>query len=178
MVTEADQVTIEAGDVRYVFSPKNGQLVSAELKGKQLIKDLYPAIWRKLNQGETSGFGKENLRKAVDLTHYTSSVTAWKVEKTPTNAVIRTTVDYRVDQENRFTVTYRYSIGVDGRLNVYYQIPTKVAVPWLPIVGMSMQSVSGLDQVHWLGLGPYDAYPNKQLLLYWVYGEELREVRM
>ena len=23
-------------------------------------------------------------------------------------------------------------------------------------------SVSGLDQVHWLGLGPYDAYPNKQ----------------
>ena len=27
---------------------------------------------------------------------------------------------------------------------------------------MSMQSVSGLDQVHWLGLGPYDAYPNKQ----------------
>ena len=102
LVTEADQVTIEAGDVRYVFSPKNGQLVSAELKGKQLIKDLYPAIWRKLNQGETSGFGKENLRKAVDLTHYTSSVTAWKVEKTPTNAVIRTTVDYRVDQENRF----------------------------------------------------------------------------
>lgn len=162
LVTEADQVTIEAGDVRYVFSPKNGQLVSAELKGKQLIKDLYPAIWRKLNQGETSGFGKENLRKAVDLTHYTSSVTAWKVEKTPTNAVIRTTVDYRVDQENRFTVTYRYSIGVDGRLNVYYQILTKVAVPWLPIVGMSMQSVSGLDQVHWLGLGPYDAYPNKQ----------------
>ena len=111
LVTEADQVTIEAGDVRYVFSPKNGQLVSVELKGKQLIKDLYPAIWRKLNQGETSGFGKENLRKAVDLTHYTSSVTAWKVEKTPTNAVIRTTVDYRVDQENRFTVTYRYSIG-------------------------------------------------------------------
>ena len=44
----------------------------------------------------------------------------------------------------------------------YYQILTKVAVPWLPIVGMSMQSVSGLDQVHWLGLGPYDAYPNKQ----------------
>ena len=39
----------------------------------RLIKDLYPAIWRKLNQGETSGFGKENLRKAVDLTHYTSS---------------------------------------------------------------------------------------------------------
>ncbi len=38
LVTEADQVTIEAGDVRYVFSPKNGQLVSAELKGKQLIK--------------------------------------------------------------------------------------------------------------------------------------------
>ena len=162
LVTETDKVTIEAGDIRYVFSPKNGQLVSAELKGKQLIKDLYPAIWRKLNQGETSGFGKENLRKAVDLTHYTSSVTAWKVEKTPTNAVIRTTVDYRVDQENHFTVTYRYSIGVDGRLNVYYQILTKVAVPWLPIVGMSMQSVSGLDQVHWLGLGPYDAYPNKQ----------------
>ena len=40
LVTEADQVTIEAGDVRYVFSPKNGQFGVCGTKGKAVDKRL------------------------------------------------------------------------------------------------------------------------------------------
>lgn len=155
-------VSVEAGNAHYKFNPKSGQLISADKQGKQLITDLRPIIWRPLDPCENSAFGKENVRKAVDLNHFTPSVTSWKVEETPVAVIIQAIVDYKVDSQNSFTTTYRYSIGADGRLNVNYQILTKVVIPWLPIVGMAINTTPDFKELHWLGLGPCDAYPNKK----------------
>lgn len=159
---DKESVIVATNDIRYIFNPRTGQLTSADIQGKQMITDLHPVIWRTLDRSETSAFGKENVRKAVDLNKYTQSVKSWKIEESEGNVVIKTEVNYTVDTNNRFTTTYRYTIGADGRLDVSYQILTNVAIPWLPIVGMAVQSASELNQLHWLGLGPCDAYPNKQ----------------
>lgn len=159
---DKESVIVATNDIRYIFNPRTGQLTSADIQGKQMITDLRPVIWRTLDRSETSAFGKENVRKAVDLNKYTQSVKSWKIEESEGNVVIKTEVNYTVDTNNRFTTTYRYTIGADGRLDVSYQILTNVAIPWLPIVGMAVQSASDLNQLHWLGLGPCDAYPNKQ----------------
>lgn len=159
---DKESVIVATNDIRYIFNPRTGQLTSADIQGKQMITDLRPVIWRTLDRSETSAFGKENVRKAVDLNKYTQSVKSWKIEESEGNVVIKTEVNYTVDTNNRFTTTYRYTIGADGRLDVSYQILTNVAIPWLPIVGMAVQSASELNQLHWLGLGPCDAYPNKQ----------------
>lgn len=161
-VTKADVVTVNAGDTRYIFSPKTGQLVSASLKGKVLVKDLRPAIWRKLDRAELSVVGKNEARDAVDLNRYGQSVTVWNVEEKQSSVVINTTVNYLVDSKNQFIITYRYSIGSDGKMDVNYQIQTKVTVPCLPIVGMAADAVQELNHLRWFGLGPYDAYVNKQ----------------
>ena len=76
-VSQAETVTIETGNIRYVFSPQTGQLISAEAQDKQLITDLRPIIWSPLDPCEKSAFGKENVRKAVDLNQYTTSVKEW-----------------------------------------------------------------------------------------------------
>ena len=161
-VNQAETVTIETGNIRYVFSPQTGQLVSAEARDKQLITDLRPIIWSPLDPCEKSAFGKENVRKAVDLNQYTTSVKEWSVEDRPDEVIIRAKVDCHVDSANHFTTIYRYSIGVDGRLDVNYEILTDVAIPQIPIVGMTIKTVPELKELHWLGLGPYDAYPNKK----------------
>lgn len=157
-----ESVTVTTNDIRYLFNSRTGQLVSADIQGKQLITDLRPIIWRSLDRSESSAFGKENMRKAVDLNKYIQSVKSWKIEVNENKVIIKAKVDYIVDEHNRFTTTYCYTIGADGRLDVNYQILTDVLIPWLPIVGMAIQSVPELDQLHWLGLGPCDAYPNKQ----------------
>lgn len=137
-------------------------MISAEAQDKQLITDLRPIIWSPLDPCEKSAFGKENVRKAVDLNQYTTSVKEWSVEDRPDEVIIRAKVDYHVDSANHFITTYRYSIGVDGRLDVNYEILTDVAIPQIPIVGMTIKTVPELKELRWLGLGPYDAYPNKK----------------
>jgi len=96
------------------------------------------------------------------LNQYTTSVKEWSVEDRPDEVIIRAKVDCHVDSANHFITTYRYSIGVDGRLDVNYEILTDVAIPQIPIVGMIIKTVPELKELHWLGLGPYDAYPNKK----------------
>ena len=161
-VTNAKDLSITAGDVSYVFNPQTGHLVSATWGGKQLISDLRPVIWRKPDQSETSVIGRHEVSKAVDLNKYTPSVLAWDVKQDKLQVSIQSKVNYTVDRNNRFTVDYRYSIGVDGKLSVHYELRPEVAIPVIPIVGMSLQSPKELNQIHWLGLGPYDAYINKQ----------------
>lgn len=161
-IIKGETVTIHAGKARYIFNPKTGQLISASLQDKVLIKDLRPVIWRKLDRSELMVVGKKEASEAADLNRYNQSVIAWNVEENQSSVVINTTVNYFVDTKNQFTTIYRYSIGSDGKLDVHYQIQTKVTVPCLPIVGMAADAVPELNNLHWFGLGPYDAYPNKQ----------------
>lgn len=161
-VTRGDSVAIQAGDVRYVFSPKTGQLIGAGVQGKEVITGLRPALWRKLDPSETSVIGRANVREAADLNKCTPSVTMWELKESDDRVAIRAKVDYAVNAQNSFTATYDYTVGFDGLLDVHYEFVTKVSVPSLPVVGMTVDAVPELNQVRWLGLGPYDAYPNKR----------------
>ncbi|WP_207764296.1 beta-galactosidase small subunit-related protein [Flavobacterium alvei] len=161
-VIKAENLTIDVGEIQYIFSPKTGQFIAAGLNEKVLIKDLRPVIWHKLDRAEMSVVGKKEASEAADLNHYKQSVTAWNIEENQSNVVINATVNYLVDGKNQFTVIYKYIIEANGRMNVHYQIQTKVTAPCLPIVGMAVDAVPELNRLYWLGLGPYDAYPNKQ----------------
>lgn len=155
-------ITVVADKIHYIFNKQTGHLSSATLHGKQLIRDLRPIIWRKLDQSEINIISRQIARETVDLNQYTPSIKTWDIEEKNNKVIIRTTVKYTVDKKNNFIVNYRYSIETDGKLYVHYTIIPQVEVPYLPIVGMSLQSTPGFNNLHWLGLGPYDAYPNKQ----------------
>jgi len=161
-VKKEKDVTVDVGEVSYKFNTQTGQLSAATLRGKSIITDLQPKIWHKPDQSEISVIGRHAIRETPDLNKYTPSVQAWEVEETDNTVIIRTKVKYIVDKNNAFTTTYCYSIGTDGQLGVRYEILPEVQVPCLPMVGMSLTSTPELKELRWLGLGPYDAYPNKQ----------------
>lgn len=160
-VTKRENVEIQIGDANYVFDPETGQLTSATLKGKELISDLRPIIWRELDPNERS-IDSNSVKHAVDLNAYTSFVKDWKVKQLENEVIIQSEVEYVVNDKNRFTTTYIYTVYANGKLNIRYEISPKVEMPWIPMVGMSLQSPLELDKLRWLGRGPYDAYPNKQ----------------
>lgn len=161
-VIKGETVTVEAGDIRYVFNPVSGQFVSAELQSKQLITDIRPVIWRKPDLNEISIPGGKQVRDSDNLNHYTATAKTWDIRENNKEVVICSEVEYVVNEKNYFTMHYRYTVGSDGHLHIHYEILPEIEIPWLPVVGMAVTSVSSLDQLYWLGLGPHDAYPNKQ----------------
>ncbi len=161
-VIDGKNVIVEVGETNFIFNSQTGLLTSANISNRNFIVGLRPIIWRPLDLCEKAAFGKDNLRKAVDLNHYKESIEYWIVKKFDSCIEINAIVNYTVDSLNRFHVSYRYIISTDGSLNVHYQIKPNVNIPWLPIVGMSLQTAPELNRIKWLGLGPYDAYPNKK----------------
>ncbi|MBW4888985.1 hypothetical protein KXQ82_04635 [Mucilaginibacter sp. HMF5004] len=161
-VTKGDNVIIEAGETKYTFDTKTGQLISASLKGKTLVTDLRPVIWHKPDRSEMSVIGKADAKDAADLNKFTQSVVSWDVQQGQSAVMINAKVDYVVDSKDQFTTTCNYTITADGKMKVKYQIATKVAVSCVPVVGMAAQFSGDLDRLRWLGLGPYSAYPNKR----------------
>ena len=161
-LTKTDSTTIQAGDVKFVFDSKSGNLGSASLNGKTLITGLRPTIWRSLDTSEQIVVGRADGHGAVDLNHYEASISAWDIDEDAERVAIHAKVNYSIDEKNKFTVDYDYSVGRDGRLRIRYAILTHVSVPCVPIVGMSLDSAPELRSVRWFGLGPGDAYPNKR----------------
>lgn len=157
-----ENISIKVGDIDYTFNPKTGQLLSASLQKKTLLTNLRPIIWRKLDRSEQMVIGKKQTENTPNYNQYTTSVLNWNIEKKDETVNINTTVNYLIDSNNQFTTTYRYTIGTDGKIDINYQILTKFTVPGLPIIGMSVDIAPELNNLKWLGLGPYNAYPNKQ----------------
>lgn len=159
---EEDKIRIHVGNASYIFDSKTGHLVSAMLKNKTLITDISPVIWQKLDPCESTISGARQVRSAEILARYTASVVSWEMDDNSENVIINAKVKYTADENNQFTAAFRYTVGNDGRLSVHYEILTSLNIPWIPVVGMVVKSEPELSNIKWLGLGPYDAWPNKK----------------
>lgn len=155
-------VTISAGITKYTFDPKLGQLISVQWNNSKIIDGITPVIWHELDPCEKYSLGEEELAKVADYSQYRQKVMKWAVSNKHNDKVINSDVEYKIDENNSFIVRYEYIIKSNGEMNVHYQLAPKVETAWLPVVGMNINTTHKFEQVHWLGLGPYDAYPNKQ----------------
>jgi beta-galactosidase len=167
-VTEqGDDTVIQAGDAVYRFSKQTGELVSAGRQGAVAITGLRPTLWRPINPNEEYVLKRADAQAQLpDLNAYKATVSDWSVTPGADGVAIRATVNYAVDDKNHFRVAYDYAVGNDGSLSVKYVVTPEVTVPWLPFVGMVATTAPALKQVRWLGLGPYDAYPNEKKASY------------
>ena len=163
-VTSGKQaVTVQVGDAAYRFDPQTAQLSSASLGGVPALQNAKLAIWRPLNSTEQIIVNAEGGEKNLpDLNQYHTTVTSWKVNEGADEVRIEATADHVVDAKNHFAVTYSYSIHRDGVLTVHYAIRPQLQAQWLPFVGMTLGAAPAITHLHWLGLGPLDAYPNEK----------------
>ncbi|RVU02297.1 glycoside hydrolase family 2 [Novosphingobium umbonatum] len=158
-----DAVIVNAGAARFEFDPRKGVLAKASVGEKPSVLGMRPTIWRPLNDTEQGIVrGEKGPPDLPDLNSFTPSVTQWRVNRSKDSVTIHAVVDYRVDAQDAFNVTYDYDITSAGTLNLRYRLAPQVRAQWLPYVGLDFQTAPDLTQLRWLGLGPYDAYPNLQ----------------
>ncbi len=163
-VTEqGGDTVIQAGDVQYRFNKQTGELVSAGAPGKPAITGLRPTIWRPFNKNEEYVVKADVRAQVPDLNAYKASVSSWTA--TP-DGTIKAVVNYAIDAKNHFQVAYDYAVGTDGSLTVKYVVTPEVTAPTLPFVGMTATTAPELKKLRWLGLGPYDAFPNEKTATY------------
>lgn len=162
VLTKDEMTTVDVGNVRYVFNPMTGHLVSAALHHNLLITELTPTLWEKPDHGAASVIGNKLIRYIPDMNRNTPSVKSWNISEEADKVTIDAKVEYIVNDTTSFTTDYQYTISTDGRLNVRYEILPKVFAPSLPIVGMSLKTMPEMNNIRWLGLGPWNAYPNKR----------------
>ena len=160
--TGQDSTIIICNHIKYVFNSNTGQLQSAYRQDQKMLAGLYPKIWKDLQGGDVSVIGKENLKNVEDLRIFTPHIKGWEVQEPAEQITIQAKVNYLVSDSNSFQVAYTYSVNAGGELNVYYEITPKVSVPNLPVAGVTLVFPAISKNIKWLGLGPYDAYPNKK----------------
>lgn len=157
----ADAITLSAGKAQFVIGKQNGQLIAVSNDSKQIIKDVHPVIWRPLDACEVTAFSKKDKRDKADLTKYNATVHLCEINKQDDKIIVTTNVTYTVDPQNKFTVNYRYTVTPDSKMNVSYTLQPQIQRGQVPIVGMTVEAVPELNDIEWLGLGPWNAYANK-----------------
>lgn len=158
----AEKLNVSVGDSSFTFDPKSGLLVAAAWKGSTVLGNMRPTIWRPLTATESNSARHEaNLQQLPDLDSFTANALNWQVDQQQDRVVIHATTLCTIDNKNRFTAVYEYTIDNAGRLTVQYSYVPNVEVHWIPQTGIVLDLRSSTKNLSWLGLGPYDTYPNE-----------------
>ena len=153
-------VIVTAGPASYEFDPASARLLSASNGAVKLITGSRFTIWRPLGPNDVVLL--RNRPADLDLNKYTTAVKSWKVSESASGVRIEAEAEHTINEKNGFAVSYVYEVGRDGVLRVGYTVRPRVEMPWLPEIGMELETAAGLDNLRWLGHGPLDAYPNEK----------------
>ncbi len=166
-VSVIDKYHYKVGDKTFSFEQATGHLVSLKVNDKQMIEDVRPTIWHKWDNCETTSVKKENRKVARDLNNYQAKNISWEVIKQSQSlVVIKAVTEYVVNENNKFAVEYRYMLSDEGKLMVHYEMTPSVQTTLLPEVGLRITGNLQMTDLSWVGLGPYDAYPNRHCAAY------------
>ena len=158
---KAGHVLVKCGTTVFDFSRQTGLPVSMTKDGKKTLDGLRPTIWHRLNEGDQI-IKNRDFKKGTDPEVFTAEGRSMDVSDQGKTIVIRSSVAYRIDDNNTFTADYVSTIDEMGRLTIDYTIRPQVQMTYLPVVGMAVKMTTPNDMQQWLGLGPDDAYPNKK----------------
>lgn len=158
---KAGHVLVKCGTTVFDFSRQTGLPVSMTKDGKKTLDGLRPTIWHRLNEGDQI-IKNRDFKKGTDPEVFTAEVRSMDVSDEGKTIVIRSSVAYRIDDNNTFAADYVSTIDEMGRLTIDYTIRPQVQMTYLPVVGMAVKMTTPNDMQQWLGLGPDDAYPNKK----------------
>lgn len=161
IVENGEKVIVNSGSTTYVFNRNTGSVAEIAIKGKAMASDMRPTIWHKLNDGDHI-IKNRNFASGVSLDKLSPSVKSFDVKENADCITIMSEVDYTVNDSNMISAHYIYRICGNGELTVDYTLTTDVQTTYLPIVGIQLKTSFEATLNRWFGLGPSDAYPNKQ----------------
>ncbi len=75
-------------------------------------------------------------------------------------ALVKCDIHYLFEGQVQLTVRHQYRVEA-GRLQLDVEVKPSPDMPPLPRVGLELALDPELDQLHWLGLGPHENYPDR-----------------
>jgi beta-galactosidase len=184
LITEEDKdkTIIRGKDFVYVFDKNIGELVSMQVKGKELIKrGAELNVWRAPLANETDEWGfwianRKHLTngygRTVSTEWYSSGLDKLKkinemydVRKVDENSVIIEVRNLMLlgTQRGAFMNHFIYQINGSGEISITHSVVPDGDMPtWLPRVGVDWILDKSLASVSWYGRGPQENYPDRK----------------
>ncbi len=161
-VHKGKKAVIRAGSVSYEFDPQTARLENVSAGGRRLITRAALTLWRPLDRWEIGAANRYGIRaqEFPDLDQYSTKVRRWNLTQGPQGARILAEAEHQVGERDAFTAEYCYTVWPDGTLDVAYTVRPHIQAPWIPEIGVELDTDASLSNFRWLGLGPHEALPN------------------
>lgn len=166
----ANDIRVAAGDMKFVFSRRRGELASMKSGDRELlVKGPRLNVWRAAtdNDGIKKWSGQKNkpLGKwlTAGLNKLVSGVPEAVVKQKGKAVLVTLRQSYQGSSpEAGFEHTQKFTIHGDGEVSVRNIVVAKGELPELPRVGVTMQLVPGFEKLEWFGRGPHESYCDRK----------------
>jgi beta-galactosidase len=179
---DKDKTIIRGNGFVYIFDKIKGEIVSMQVKGKELIKrGAELNVWRAPLANETDEWGFWNANRkhltngyghTVSTEWYSSGLNnlskineMYSVRKVDDNNVIIEVRNLMLLGTTRggFMNHFIYNINGSGEITITHSVVPDGDMPaWLPRVGVDWILDSSLANVSWYGRGPQENYPDRK----------------
>ncbi|MCP4640390.1 MAG: DUF4981 domain-containing protein [bacterium] len=169
----ADEVRVAGDGFEVAFSREQGALTSLVYDGRDVIADgplmngPVLNVFRAFTDNDNALNGDHGIKKAF----YDSGLSQMKrhVQDVNVDTVSDTTVQVTICvnclgiKGRGFRHTATYTVLADGAVDVNNQIDPVGDLPTLPKLGVQMTVAGALDNLQWLGRGPFENYPDRKV---------------
>ncbi len=165
---DGDEVKIDGADFSATFSRSTGTLVSLNYGGREILATNEPAgpilqLFRAPTDNDR-GNGHWLARDWQDagLSHPVRQVEAFEILETNAAEVKIQTIAVSRVARGGYQLMTGWTIHGDGSLEMDNEFSPFGTLPLLPRIGLVMRLAGDLENVCWLGRGPWENYPDRK----------------
>lgn len=175
-----DVIRVMGNGFSYSISKKTGNLTSALMNGKDLLKkELSLNVWRAplandldpwtnwqsgLARTPGMGNGPSNAwyARGLDQMTTTADQISWNTDKGEVRLVVESHTSNH-DMSTSFENRMIYSVSGSGKMKLEHTVTPAGNMPeWLPRTGIQFVIDSTFSHVSWYGRGPFETYPDRK----------------
>jgi len=178
---EGSLIKLSGEDFTYSFDTLRGELLSMVLEGQEVLsKGPRLNVWRAPLANDldswnfwhtemghvTEGMGRETAngwrsigldQLVQDVDQFHSQIGSSKAELWVESSV------FARNHSTGFKVFYHYTVTGNGEIEVEVSVsPRGNMTKWIPKMGLQMELKENLQNMEWLGRGPFENYPDRK----------------
>ncbi len=154
------EIQVTGGGFTYIFSKKDGLLVSAERKGTSLFTS--PMNWNLWRAPTDNDRYVQNSWKDAGFTRAIPRVSDWKIQNGGDGTRLHFQLSLgAVSTRNMVDAEIDWTVGADGALRLDASCRPAPGLPPIPRLGLRLFLPAALDQVSYEGYGPTESYIDK-----------------
>ncbi|RLD70962.1 MAG: glycoside hydrolase family 2 [Bacteroidetes bacterium] len=181
VVQERELLKISGDGFAYAMDTTSGRIASMIVDGKELIrKGPVVNVWRAPLANDldswnfwhtemghvTEGMGKETANgwRSIGLDQLAQDVDQFRseIQSHRADIWIETSI-HSMNYTTGFKVHYHYVISGSGEMEISTRVsPRGYMTKWIPKLGLQMELSNEMQQMEWLGRGPFENYPDRK----------------